>query len=115
MTMQELTKMTGYTARQVRYLIAEGFVPSPDGGRANAEYGKVHMVAIKRYQLLRKAGFSPASIRLLLESQTGVPFQIIPGVSLIVDPHLIAERLPSDDIVKQIKSVLDHIFSEQNN
>jgi len=111
--MRELTKITGYTARQVRYLIAEGFVPSPEGGRTNAEYGKIHVSAIKRYQLLREAGFSPASIRLLMESQTGVPFQVIPGISLLVDPHLLAERLPVDDLDDQIKSLLDRIFSKQ--
>jgi len=114
MTMRELTKITGYTARQVRYLIAEGFVPSPEGGRANAEYGEVHVSAVKRYQLLREAGFSPASIRLLMKSQTGVPFQVIPGISLMVDPHLLAERLPIADVDQQIKSLLDRIFSTQD-
>ena len=111
--MRELVKITGYTARQVRYLIAEGFVPSPEGGRANARYGDVHVSAIKRYQLLREAGFSPASIRLLMESQTSVPFQVIPGISLTVDPHLIAERPPIDDLDEQIKLLLDRIFSKQ--
>ena len=114
MTMRELTKTTGYTARQVRYLIAEGFVPPPTGGRANAVYGDVHVSAIERYQHLRAAGFSPASIRLLMETQTGVPFQIVPGISLIVNPSLIAESVPMNELEEHIKSVLERIFSKQN-
>ena len=114
MTMRELTEVTGYTARQVRYLIAEGFVPPPTGGRANAVYGDVHISAIERYQYLRTAGFSPASIRLLMETQTGVPFQIVPGVSLIINSSLIAEQVPMDGLEERIKSVLEHIFSKQD-
>ncbi|MCY3628581.1 MAG: helix-turn-helix domain-containing protein [Bacteroidetes bacterium] len=114
MTMRELTEVTGYTARQVRYLIAEGFVPPPTGGRANAVYGDVHMSAIERYQHLRSAGFSPASIRLLMGTQTGVPFQIVPGVSLIINSSLIAEHVPMDELEERIKSVLEHIFSKQD-
>ncbi len=114
MTMRELTQITGYTARQVRYLIAEGFVPPPTGGRANAVYGETHVAAIERYQHLRAAGFSPASIRLLLKTQTGVPVEIIPGVSLIVDPSMIAEDVPIDQLMEHIRSVLNRIFSQQN-
>ena len=33
MTMQELTETVGVAPRQVRYMIAEGFVPPPAGGR----------------------------------------------------------------------------------
>ncbi len=112
--MQELTKVTGCTARQVRYLIAEGFVPPPTGGRANAVYGEVHISAIEQYQYLRTAGFSPASIRLLMEAQTGVPFQIIPGVSLMINANLIAEQVSMDELEEQIKSVLKQIFSKQD-
>ena len=43
MHIRDLTARTGTTERQVRYLIAEGFVPSPSGGRANADYGDDHV------------------------------------------------------------------------
>ena len=111
MTMQELTKHTGSTARQIRYLIAEGFVPPPTGGRAHAVYGNAHVKAIERYNHLREIGFSPASIRLLLKSETGVSYEVIPGVSLVVNPSLIAEDMPLDEIKAQIQSILEHIFS----
>ena len=37
MNMRELTRRARVTERQVRYLIAEGFIPAPRGGRANAD------------------------------------------------------------------------------
>ena len=112
--MQELTDRTGITARQARYLIAEGFVPTPTGGRAHAEYGEAHLSAIWRYQRLRSAGFSPASIRLLLETRTGVPFEVIPGVTLVVDPKLIASGRPGEDLPARIRAALEQILSIQN-
>ncbi|MCY4170740.1 MAG: helix-turn-helix domain-containing protein [Bacteroidetes bacterium] len=114
MTMRDLTKLTGYTARQVRYLIAEGFVPPPTGGRANAEYGETHISAIKRYQDLRAAGFSPASIRVLYETHSGVPIEIVQGVSLIINPNLIPDHVSVDELQKHIRSAVTHIFSQQN-
>ena len=53
MHIRELTAETGTTERQVRYLIAEGFVPAPRGGRSNADYGEDHVAAIRRYGRLR--------------------------------------------------------------
>ena len=111
MTMKQLTERTGITARQVRYMIAEGFVPPPSGGRANAEYGDAHLSAVQRYQRLRAAGFSPASIRLLLDTQTGVPFEVLPGISLVVNPALIASGKLPEDLQTHIQSVLDRIIS----
>ena len=114
MTIQELAKRTGSTARQVRYLIAEGFVPPPTGGRAHAVYGVSHVKAIERYNHLRSVGFSPASIRLLLKSQTSVPFEVIPGVSLLIHPSLIAEDMSLEELQARIRSILEHIFSKPN-
>ena len=48
MKIGELAALTGVAERQVRYLIAEGFIPAPRGGRANADYGDEHVEAIGR-------------------------------------------------------------------
>ena len=50
MKIGELASLSGVTERQIRFLIAEGFVPAPRGGRANADYGDDHLTAIRRYQ-----------------------------------------------------------------
>ena len=91
MNIHDLTALTGETARQVRYLIAEGLMPPPDGGRANADYGEAHVAAIRAFQRLRALGFRPAAIRLLREGR-GAPISIplAPGVALSLDPALLA-------------------------
>ena len=49
MLLKELIERTGVPERQVRYLISEGFVPPPTGGRAKADYGQDHVAAVTRY------------------------------------------------------------------
>ena len=60
MKIAELAALTGVAERQVRYLIAEGFIPAPHGGRAHADYGDDHVKAIGRYTRLRDLGFRHA-------------------------------------------------------
>ena len=91
MNIHDLTALTGETARQVRYLIAEGLMPPPDGGRANADYGEAHVAAIRAYQRLRALGFRPAAIRLLREGRGGpLTIPLAPGLALSLDPALLA-------------------------
>lgn len=89
----DLVRETGVTARQIRYLISEGFVPPPTGGRANARYGEQHVTAIRRYDRLRSLGFPPAAIRLLLDAREGIPVLVLPGLTLVVAPDLIGSGL----------------------
>jgi MerR family copper efflux transcriptional regulator len=111
MRMNELTDLTGIAERQVRYLIAEGLIPPPRGGRANADYGEDHVAAIRRYSRLRELGFPPAAIKLLLQAKEGAPIPVGPGVTLVVDPSLIGSgtevRPLADRIVKLLRELLE--------
>lgn len=89
MNMRELSKLTGQAERQIRYMIAEGFVPPPVGGRAHADYGDDHVDAIRRYVSLRQQGLTPQAIKVLLAGGMTVPFPVCPGVTLHVDPELL--------------------------
>jgi len=114
MRMTELTELTGIAERQVRYLIAEGFIPPPRGGRANADYGDDHVAAIQRYSRLRQLGFPPAAIKLLLQAGEGAPFVIAPGLTLVVDPSLIGSGADAAPFAKAIANLLNDILrSEQ--
>lgn len=106
MNLRALTKAAGVSERQVRYMIAEGFMPAPRGGRAAADYGEDHLEAIRRYQALRRLGFPPAAIRILLEAREGVPFPVAPGVTLVIDPSLIGAEQPIDPMVDKIRATL---------
>src|SRR5580704_17068130 len=112
MNMRELTRRARVTERQVRYLIAEGFVPAPRGGRANADYGDDHVAAIDRDARLRDLGFPPAAIKLLLQAREGAPFPAAPGITLVVDPKLLASGTPVKPIIESIQSLLTDLFKE---
>lgn len=113
MRMRNLVQRTGFAERQVRYLIAEGFIPPPRGGRANAEYGDDHVQAIIRYAKLRDLGFPPAAIRLLMEATAGIPFPISKGVTLVVDTSLLASNADVEPIAARAREILSDIFSSR--
>jgi DNA-binding transcriptional MerR regulator len=98
MHIRDLINRTGVAERQVRYLIAEGFIPPPRGGRSNADYGDDHIVAIQKYLRLRDLGFPPAAIKLLLQAREGAPFPVAPGITLVVDPNLLASGTAVDPL-----------------
>ena|SRR6266540_432911 len=112
MHIRELTAHTGIAERQVRYLIAEGFIPPPRGGRANADYGDDHVTAIQRYTRLRDLGFAPSAIKLLLQAREGTPFPIAPGITLVVDPKLLATGAPVEPLIDVLRHLLTDIFKE---
>jgi MerR family transcriptional regulator, copper efflux regulator len=112
MHIRELKACTGIAERQVRYLIAEGFIPPPRGGRANADYGDDHVAGIERYTRLRDLGFPPAAIKLLLQAREGAPFPVAPGITLVVDPMLLASGTPVQPIIKDIQNLLSDLFKE---
>ena len=115
MNIRELTAETGIAERQVRYLISEGFVPPPTGGRANADYGEEHLSAIKRYMRLRELGFPPAAIKLLLQAREGAPFVVSPGITLVIDPELLASATPVRPLLARIEKMLTDLLKEAPN
>ncbi len=112
MTLRELTEEIGVAPRQVRYMIAEGFVPPPSGGRTHASYGAEHVAAITRYLRLRELGFTPASIRVLLQAREGVPFPVAPGITLVVEPKLVASGEPVQPLSRRIEALLGEILDK---
>jgi MerR family transcriptional regulator, copper efflux regulator len=113
MKIGELAALSGVAERQVRYLIAEGFIPAPHGGRANAEYGDEHVKAIGRYTRLRDLGFPPAAIKLLLEAREGVPFPVAPGVTIVVDPDVLGSGADLGPLIARIATVLSDLMRKR--
>ena len=112
MRLRDLIARTGVVERQVRYLISEGFVPAPRGGRANADYGEDHVEAIRRYARLRDLGFPPAAIKLLLPAREGAPFPVAPGVTLVISPDLLATGAPVAPLILKIEALLTDALRE---
>jgi MerR family copper efflux transcriptional regulator len=112
---RDLAALTGIAERQIRYLIAEGFVPAPRGGRSNADYGDEHVAAIRRYTRLRALGFPPAAIKLLLEGGQGAPFTVAPGITLVVDPGLLGSGADAAPLLERIAVLLTDLLKETKN
>ena len=112
MNLRALSLLTATPERQIRYMIAEGFVPSPRGGRANADYGDDHVTAIRRYGVLRQQGLPPQAIRVLLASGMAAPFPVADGVTLHVDPRLLGRAMDVDALSQRLRSVLSELFME---
>lgn len=112
MNIRELVATSKITERQVRYLISEGFIPPPEGGRANASYGQKHLDAIGRYNRLRDLGFPPSAIKLMLEAKEGIPFPVTPDVTLIIAPGLLQSGADPQPIAAAVQSLLKEILKE---
>ena len=92
------------SARFVRFLIAEGVIPPPGGGRAHADYGDDHVRGIRRYLRLRELGLSASRTKEIVAGAAagGIPVPIAPGLTLLIDPEKIAEQPGVDDIAGRI-------------
>ena len=113
MNMKQLSERTGLTPRQIRYMIAEGFVPPPTGGRTYAEYGEAHTTAIRRYARLKELGFPPAAIRVLLQAREGVPYPVADGVTLVVSPDVHASGMEAEPLVERLDDLLRKILHKK--
>lgn len=111
MKLDELSTITGATIRQIRFLISEGFVPSPEGGRTYATYGDAHVQAIRRFQRLKGLGFPNAAIRLLLDAREGVPVPVMDGLTLVIAPDLIGQEANIDEIITRTEARLREAFT----
>lgn len=112
MTLRELSLLTGVAERQIRYLIAEGLVAGPRGGRAHADYGGDHLAAIKRYTALRRLGLPPQAIKVLLATGGSAPFPVAPGIALTVDPQLLGGHMDVEALCRRVRAVLVDLFQE---
>jgi len=113
MKFDDLVSATGVTPRQIRYLIAEGFVPPPTGGRTYATYDQAHVTAVARYERLRDLGFPPAAIRILLNAREGIPVPLASGVTLVIAPELIGSGADAAPIVAAVTARLEAILARE--
>jgi DNA-binding transcriptional MerR regulator len=114
MTIIELAEAVGETPRQIRYLIAEGLIPGPEGSRARPDYGTVHVDGIRRYQALRQRGMKPSQVKALLEAerlrQDGGQFTLAPGVVLSIDLNQLDPKTPPRAIGDLAAAALTHLL-----
>lgn len=111
MDIHELTALVGETPRHIRFLIAEGFMPPPTGGRARAQYGAEHIEAVRRYRWLRER-FSPSQIKVMMSAGSdGLRMPVAPGINLLVDLSLVGQRLDPVRIAARVQEMLTDLPS----
>jgi hypothetical protein len=94
--MAELIKAVGderVNPRFVRFLIAEGAIPGPSGGRANAEYEERHADGIRRYLSMRDLGLSAERTKEIVAGFVAgeIPVPIAPGLTLLIHPSRLSQ------------------------
>ena len=99
------------TARFVRFLVAEGVIPAPRGGRANAEYGDDHVNGIRRYLRLRDLGLTATRTKEIVAGNAagGIPVPIAPGLTLLIEQEKIAGSPDLQDIAAKILEAFETI------
>jgi len=119
MNMSELIEAAGggqVTARFVRFLISEGVIPAPTGGRAHASYDADHLHGIISYVRLRGLGLSPAQVKSILQSSRGetVPLTIAPGVSLHIDLRSFDLKTDITQVGRRVEEALANFIIAMN-
>ncbi|MBV9251466.1 MAG: MerR family transcriptional regulator [Acetobacteraceae bacterium] len=104
------------TPRFVRFLISEGIINPPSGGRAHADYGEAHLRGILTYLRLRGLGFSLTQVREIFRSGSGetVPIEIAPGLSLHVDLKRLNRTLSPAEAAERVSRVLAELLETLN-
>ena len=107
MTIAELAEATNVPPRQIRFMIAEGFVPSATGtGRGADAYGEEHLAKVRRYMTLHGLGMKPAAIKALMEFDEAIPIFQQAGVEVRVDPSVDPQSMDVEQTLEAIAQAL---------
>jgi DNA-binding transcriptional MerR regulator len=104
------------TPRFVRFLISEGVIGPPSGGRAHASYDAEHLRGIVHYVRLRDLGFSLTQIREILKAERGetVPVELVPGVVLHIDLARLDRTTSAAAVAERTHRVLAELLTSVN-
>ena len=93
-TIDELSDMTGYSRRTIRYYVQQGLIGAPAGRGRGGFYYDSHLQKLKEIRARQEQGISLSAIQELKENETAeVPgserdvwgrYEIIPGLEVHV-------------------------------
>ena len=107
MTIAELAEATNVPPRQIRFMIAEGFVPPATGtGRGADVYGEEHLAKVRRYMTLHGLGMKPSAIKALMEFDEAIPIFQQAGVEVRVDPSVDTQSMDVEQTLEAIAQAL---------
>ena len=118
MRIAEFAEKVGENARQIRYLVAEGLIPPPDGTTSAATYGARHEEAVRRYREMRASGLRPFDVKsalLAAKRPQGLDVEILSGVRLVLDPSVIGWKNPDPaEIAEMVRQQVQQWVQARN-
>ena len=100
-TINQLSELTGFSVRSIRYYVQQGLLDKPEGIKRNAFYQGQHLEQLMLIRKGQEAGYSleridqlirrPETFKPIPEQQVGslcvkTHIQLAPGVELVISP-----------------------------
>ncbi len=119
-TLDELSRLSGYSKRTIRYYISRGVLPGPLRAGRGSRYGEAHLERLARIRELQERGLTLAEIAFELAGEGGgdlpepVPCQVFalaPGVMVQVRADLPPWRLKK--IRRGLEAFARHLATDE--
>ena len=105
-SLAELASLAGVTPRTIRYYIAQGLLPAPDGAGRAARYGDGHLALLRRIRKMQALHLPLAEIRAQLAGSRGEPFPDVLAMPLAPAPVSGTPSPAAESAVEYIRGVL---------
>jgi DNA-binding transcriptional MerR regulator len=116
-TIGQLSELTGFSRRTIRYYVAEGLLDPPAGRGRGGFYFDSHLEVLRRIRFLREKGVrlsaifemlrKDAALQVSPERRIWVKYEIEPGVEILVERGLEEQRSKDvAEVVRVARSIL---------
>lgn len=115
-TIEDLTELTGYTRRTIRYYVQEGLIEPPAGRGRGGFYYDSHLQRLRQIKSYQEKGLGISAMASLLKKESPEPaipsrevlirYEIIPGIEINVSREMeIKEPKKILEILKIAKAI----------
>jgi DNA-binding transcriptional MerR regulator len=118
-TREELEKETGVTSRNIRFLIAEGLLPAPEGSGRGAWYTSRHVVMLKAYATAKADGVTSMAVTATRMQRAVEPqrewkkVSVFEWMTLDVDMERV-RQVGLEETVEETRKALEALMKRDN-
>ena len=108
MNREELEAASGVTARNIRFLIAEGLLPPPVGAGRGASYTGEHLRALLTYAAAKERGVASLDVirREIASGEEKIDIPVMSGVRMTVARETL-ETWSTEQLVHAVRTALE--------
>lgn len=114
---EELERETGVSARNIRFLVAEGLLPPPEGSGRGAWYTPQHVAMLSAYAAAKAEGVTSMAVtgRRMKEAVARPRLKVAPfdWLSIDVDLHRLRE-IGVDAASEETRKALEALIEKEN-